>query len=127
MSQHHNTLIEVLGASHAWIAHFNAGRVDDCVETYLPEATMDAAPVGRFSGREAIDGFWRPFIAAGAGELVYSNVRVRTEGEDRARLSADWRMNVGRGVIYNELWVRGEDNRWRLAEDHFEVQERFDV
>ena len=34
-------------------------------------------------------------------------------------------MNVGRGVITLEEWVRGEGGEWFLAKDDFEVQEQF--
>jgi len=125
MAKHHNVLIEVLTASAEWIAHFNAGEVQDCVDTYLPEAVMNAAPAGSFRGRTAIEGFWRPFVESGAGDLVYTHVALEMESASRVRLRANWRMNVGRGVITNELWLRGDDGRWCLAEDDFEVQEQF--
>lgn len=125
MNEQHRDLQEVLQASAEWITRFNTGDVEACVDTYLPEAVMNAAPAGSFAGREAIDGFWRPFVASGAGELVYSEVSLRAVGEGRVQLAANWRMNVGRGVITNELWVRDDAGRWRLAEDDFEVRERF--
>ena len=124
MTNHHNAAHEVLTASTNWINHFNAARVDACVETYLPDAVMNAQPIGSFSGREAILGFWKPFVESGAGELAYTNVQLRVEAADRVRLAADWTMNVGAGVITNELWVRTGDV-WCLAEDEFEIKERF--
>lgn len=125
MATHHDELIEVLRASMDWIAHFNAGEVEACVDTYLPNAVMNAAPMGRFEGREAIAGFWKPFVESGAGELVYTEVTLELLGPGRVRMAANWSMNVGRGVITNELWLRDEDGAWRLAEDDFEVLEQF--
>ena len=61
----------------------------------------------------------------GATNLEYDHVRVEVDSPTRVRLAADWRMNVGRGVITKELWVRQSDGVWRLEEDHFEVQERW--
>ena len=40
-------------------------------------------------------------------------------------LSASWSMNVGRGIITKELWVRQDDQSWLLVEDDFEVQEQY--
>lgn len=120
------TQSEVAAASKRWIEHFNAGRTDDCVAAYAPEAIMVAAPKGRFVGTDQIRAFWAPFLESGAGALRYSNVRIDVEAENRAVLSADWTMNVGRGVITKELWVRSDDGTWLLEEDHFEIQETFD-
>lgn len=125
MATDHNVLIEVLTASAQWIAHFNAGRVQECVNTYLPQAIMNAAPAGSFRGHAAIAGFWGPFVESGAGDLVYTNVALEMESSTRVRLRANWRMNVGRGIITNELWQLDDDGCWRLAEDDFEVQEQF--
>ena len=60
-------------------------------------------------------------MAAGASELVYSNIRLTIEGEGRARLAADWSMNVAAGVITNELWVRQENGDWLIAKDDFDI------
>ncbi|MBX2811378.1 MAG: nuclear transport factor 2 family protein [Myxococcales bacterium] len=125
MNRYHQALIEVLTASSTWIRQFNAGEVEACIETYLPNAVMNAAPAGRFVGREAIGEFWRPFVASGASELVYTEIAMTMESEDKVRLSANWQMNVGRGIITNERWIRNNDGLWRLAEDDFEVQEQF--
>ena len=116
---------EVRRESGRWIGHFNRGDVDACVAGYTPEAEMRATPFGVFHGHGAIDGFWRPFIASGASELEYSDVEVRVVDPTTALLSAKWRMNVGRGVITEERWVKQADGRWRLVFDAFEVQEKF--
>ena len=125
MNNHHDAALEVLTASREWIGHFNAGRVDECVRGYMPDAKLHAAPIGHFEGHASIHGFWKPFIESGATDLQYSNVEIRVESDARVRLKASWRMTVGRGVISNELWVR-EGETWRLAEDEFEVQEKYE-
>ncbi len=117
---------EVEETSRRWISSFNAGNVSVCAEGYADHARMRAMPMGEFSGRESIEAFWREFVSStGAADLVYSNVRINVETADRVRLSAEWRMNVGRGIITNELWVRQTDGVFRLEEDDFVVQERF--
>lgn len=124
--QHHNALLEVLTASQQWVENFNRGAAEACAEGYTQDAVMHASPMGVFRGRAAILEFWKPFIASGATDLEYTHVSLRVEGDDRVRLSAHWTMNVGRGVITNELWVRQPGGAWQLVEDHFEVQEQFE-
>ena len=86
---------------------------------------MQATPMGTFTGKEAIDGFWRPFMASGAGQLVYENIKLEVVDESTVVLSADWRMNVGRGIITKEKWVKQSDGNWLLEQDDFEVLEQF--
>lgn len=50
-------IAQVQAASATWVDHFNAGRVDECVAVYLPDAVMDATPFGTFTGHAEIDGF----------------------------------------------------------------------
>lgn len=120
-TQHH-ALNQVIAASQAWIEAFNRQDVDACIAGYTDKAIMHAQPMGRFEGREAISGFWRPFIEKGATDLKYWDVAVRALQEGQVELSASWSMNVGGGVITKELWVQTTDGTWLLAEDHFEVQ-----
>ena len=116
---------EVSMCSQKWIANFNKGDVTACVAAYRPNAIMHAAPMGTFTGKEAIDGFWRPFMASGAGQLEYDNIRLEVVDESTVLLSANWRMNVGRGVITMEKWVKQLDGNWLLEQDDFEVVEQF--
>ena len=60
-------------------------------------------------------------LAAGASELVYSNIRLTIEDEGRARLAADWSMNIAAGVITNELWIKEENGQWLIAQDDFDI------
>jgi uncharacterized protein (TIGR02246 family) len=117
----------VLAASQRWIASFNKGDTDACVEAYTPDASIQAKPLGTFRGRSTIDEFWRPFMASGARDLVYKNIHVEIVNESIALLSAEWTMNVGRGIITMEKWSKQQDGAWRLEEDHFEIQEQFNV
>ena len=113
---------EVSQVSRQWIANFNRGDAEACAAAYTDQAVMNAKPLGRYAGRPAILGFWKPFIESGAADLVYSNVRVQVLDPQTVRLAADWSMNVGQGVITNERWVKQPDGRWLLEEDDFEVQ-----
>lgn len=112
---------EVLEVSRQWIASFNQGDVDACVAAYKPDAIINAKPYGSFQGTESIDGFWRPFMEAGAGDVVYSNVQVRAIDDQTVVLSADWSMNVGSGIITLERWEKQPDGKWLLDQDDFEV------
>ncbi|MEM9453220.1 MAG: nuclear transport factor 2 family protein [Myxococcota bacterium] len=123
---HADALTEVRQASTRWIAAFNAGDVDACVAGYTHDAIMEARPIGRRIGRAEIDGFWRPFIADGAGDLVYRDVHLQAIDATTVELSASWSMNVGAGVITCERWVRQDDGQWRLMFDAFEIQQRFE-
>ena len=115
---------EVSVCSQNWIANFNKGDVDACVAAYTHNAIMHATPLGTFTGKEAIDGFWRPFMASGAGQLEYNDIRLEVVDESTVLLSANWRMNVGRGVITMEKWVKQSDGTWLLEQDNFEVLEQ---
>lgn len=116
---------EVLRASQEWITNFNMGNVDACVAGYLPNAVIDAKPMGTFTGTKEIDDFWRPFITSGATDLQYQEVSLEIIDETTAHLSAKWHMNVGRGVISLEKWVKQSNGQWLLAHDAFEVLEQF--
>lgn len=117
-------IAQVRAVSKAWIASFNRGDVDACVAAYTADATMEAKPMGTFSGTAAIDGFWRPLVADGAGQLVYRNTELRLVDERTVLLSANWSMNIGGGVITEERWVRQGDGRWLLVFDAFEMTEQ---
>lgn len=66
-------------------------------------------------------------MASGAGELKYTDVKLEAVDESTVLLSANWSMNVGRGIITKEKWVLQKDGRWLLQEDDFEIQENFEV
>lgn len=118
---HQNTHMEVLAASQNWIAGFNRGDLAAMVRGYTKNASMHPRPNPLCSGQAEIESFWSGLLAAGASELVYSNIRLTIEGEGRARLAADWSMNVAAGVITNELWVRQENGDWLIAQDDFDI------
>ena len=117
--------VEVREASKKWISAFNQAEIKTCAETYMSNAVMDARPMGRYEGREAIYEFWNGFVSsAKAGDLSYTNVNVEVIDEHSAKLSAKWSMNVGRGFISEELWVKKND-LWFLSYDEFTVEEKF--
>ena len=116
---------EVGETSRQWIASFNRGDAEACVAGYADQAVMNAKPMGRYVGRAAILDFWKPFIESGASDLAYANVQLDVRDPRTVLLSADWRMNVGHGIITKEKWVKQQDGQWRLEEDDFEVESSF--
>ena len=115
---------EVSARSQNWIKNFNHGNADACIAAYQPDAVMQAKPMGTFVGLDAISGFWKPFMASGAKDLEYHDIKLEILDDSTAVLSASWSMNVGRGVITKEKWVKQGDGDWLLAEDDFEVLEQ---
>lgn len=122
---HHDSLTAVLNASKNWIKHFNHGDVNYCVSAYAESALLEASPIGAYNGRRNIDDFWRPFLQSGACDLSYSNIWLREIDENTVHLGADWKMNVCRGTVILEEWVKTESGTWKLLLDQFEIQERF--
>ncbi len=116
---------EVLESSQNWIANFNNGDARACIDAYTIDAVLYAKPFGTFRGIQEIESFWKPFIETGAGDLEYSNVSVAIENETTVLLTADWNMNVGRGIITMERWVKRGEGKWLLEFDDFEVQEQY--
>ncbi len=116
---------QVSTASQQWIASFNRGDVTACVASYLPNAVMEAKPMGTFTGTQEIEGFWRPFMTSGATDLEYRDVNMEIINATTVHLSANWRMNVGHGIITLEKWVKQTNGQWLLAYDAFEVLEQF--
>ncbi len=115
----------VLACSQKWIERFNQGDADFCIAAYQPDAVINAKSLGTFKGKSEIDSFWRPFMASGADELKYENVELESVDASTVLLSANWSMNVGRGIITLEKWVQQNDGNWLLAQDDFEIQENF--
>ena len=116
---------EVLEQSRKWIQDFNKRNIKGCVQAYTIDAVVNARPMGTFKGLGEIEGFWRPFIETGAGELEYSNVVLAVEDNNTVLLKADWKMNVGEGNIIQQRWVKGSDGKWLLAYDDFEFIEQY--
>ncbi len=114
---------EVLVASKNWISNFNQGNIKEIVNAYTEDAVMEAKPFGIFNGRLDIEEFWSPFMKSGATDLKYTNTKVQVVSSRKAILSSDWSMNVGKGIITNETWIKINGN-WKLKEDYFEVKEQ---
>ena len=125
MTDNYKLEAEVLERSRQWVQDFNNKNVKACVDAYSINAVMDAKPLGTFKGISEIEGFWKPFIETGAGELEYSNVVVVVENENTALLKADWKMIIGRGIVIQERWVKQPDGKLLLEYDDFEVQEQY--
>lgn len=121
---YHTTALEVLKASKEWIQNFNKGNGEACVSGYTENAVMSAMPFGLKKGKKEIANFWIPFLESGANNLVYTNVKVEVANENTAFLSANWSMNVGRGIIFQEKWEK-KDGVWKLTYDDFQVLEQF--
>jgi len=115
---------EVLKASEKWISNFNKGNTVEIAMAYTADAVMVAKPFGTFEGIKAISEFWTPFVESGATDLKYINTKVKIVSKTEAIISSDWSMNVGKGTITNETWVK-INGEWKLKEDHFEVKEQF--
>lgn len=63
---------EVLERSRRWISSINEGDADGCAAAYKSDAVMNAKPFGAFTGTKEINGFWRPIMSSGPGELACS-------------------------------------------------------
>ena len=121
---HHKIALEILKASKNWITNFNKGKVDACINKYDKNAMMRAMPFGLKKGKKEISEFWKPFIKSGATNLIYTNVSIEVVNETTAFLSANWSMNIGRGIIYQEKWEK-KNEVWVLTYDDFKVLEQF--
>lgn len=115
---------EVLKASENWISNFNKGNTTEIANAYTEDAIMVAKPFGTFEGRKTISKFWIPFVESGATDLKYTNTKVKIVSKTKAIISSDWSMNVGKGIITNETWIK-INGTWKVKNDHFEVTEQF--
>ncbi|WP_350293722.1 hypothetical protein [uncultured Croceitalea sp.] len=122
----HQVALDILAASKVWITNFNKGNKKAVIEAYAPTAVMCAMPFGVKQGRKDIEDFWVPFIESGATNLVYTDVSIEVVNDSTAFLSANWSMNVGRGVIYHEKWEK-INGKWSYTYDNFEVLEQYDT
>ncbi|MCZ4339479.1 cysteine hydrolase family protein [Shewanella colwelliana] len=111
----------VMQASREWIANFNQGNVQACIDRYQQGAIMQVSPFGRFDGISAIGAFWSEFAKSGPAQLVYRNVEIKVLNDKQAILSANWSMNIASGFISKELWTLNDDGHWYLEEDDFSV------
>ncbi|WP_299456699.1 hypothetical protein [uncultured Microscilla sp.] len=122
---HHQVALEVLQASKSWINAFNQGKAAQCGQAYHHKnATMRAMPFGVKQGQASITAFWSSLIAQGASQLEYTQVTIEVVNKNTALLSANWRMNIGEGKIYQEKWVK-EQGVWYLMYDDFEVLKKY--
>lgn len=116
---------EVLEQSRKWIQDFNNKNVNGCVEAYTIDAVVNARPMGTYKGLSENEGFWRPFLETGAGDLEHSNVVMAVEDDTKVLLKADWKMNLGEGKIIQQRWVKKSDGKWLLEYEDFEILEQY--
>jgi nicotinamidase-related amidase len=112
---------DVMQASSQWIFSFNQGDISACIDRYLPVASMQVHPLGKFDTITDIANFWHEFSKGKPADLVYRNVNIKVLNERQAVLSANWSMNIGNGFISKELWTCAEDGQWYLEEDDFTI------
>ena len=108
-------------ASAKWKSAFNLGDAVECANQYAEAAVMKASFWGVFRGTAEIQAFWQQAIDRGLTDVEYHNVQIEIVDETSAVLTADWTMNLLRGVIHRELWVLQADGRAKLLEDYFEA------
>jgi ketosteroid isomerase-like protein len=116
--------IEVLQASKNWLSNFNSGKAKECVAGYTANAVMNVTPFGMKKGSKEINSFWVSFMKSGASNLIYTNISIEVVDANTAFLSANWSMNVGHGIIFQEKWEK-KNNKWLLSYDNFEVLEQY--
>lgn len=122
---HHQVALEVLEASQRWIQAFNQGNAQVCGSAYQGKsAVMRAKPFGVKQGSVAITAFWASLVKQGAAQLEYTQVAIQVVNKHTVLLSANWRMNIGEGKIYQEKWIK-EKGKWYLAYDDFEVLKKY--
>ena len=114
---------QIVQATDAWAAAFNAGDAAGCASHYQPDATMHAEPFDPIQGKEGIQAFWQQLIDGGYTDVRYLDRTIEMVDEDTAILSSPWAMNQASGVIVREEWKRGDDGRWLLVSDHFQILE----
>jgi ketosteroid isomerase-like protein len=116
---------KVLELSAKWIESFNEGDAEACIAVYRNCAVLSAKPFGTFTGTEEIESFWRPLMGGSLGDLEYYNVKVEVIDENTAHLSAEWKLNLGRGEVTKDVWVKQPDGGWLVDESNFELLEQY--
>ena len=112
--------------SQKWIQAFNRGDLQYCANTYQQNAMMGIFGVGTYKSRSQIRSFWSKFVkATKARGLQYQNTIIKVINADRVHLRSDWSMNVGKGVIGLESWVRGKKGEWKLELDQFRITKKY--
>ncbi len=112
---------QVMQASQQWIANFNQGKFEACINTYSSDAHMQVHPFGIFTTFNEIKEFWLTFANSHPADLVYRNIEIKVLNDKQAILSASWRMNIASGFISKELWTLADDGCWYLTQDDFTV------
>ncbi len=120
-----NNLENVLKASKKWMESFNNGNPQGCADSYAKNTKMIVTPMGEYNGKEAVFEFWKSLISQGAKNVEYTNTTLKEVDEKTVLLSANWSMNIGKGIITEEKWVKQNDDKWLLEFDAFEIVEQY--
>lgn len=115
---------EFLQYTQLWVENFNKGNIKYCIDAYTNDARMIVKGIGKFEGREEISSFWNELTKT-AKTLEYINTNIIVLNEKTVHLNAEWKMNIGEGIITLEEWVKQEDGRWMLENDCFQVDKQY--
>ncbi|MEM7061600.1 MAG: isochorismatase [Cyanobacteria bacterium P01_B01_bin.77] len=115
-------LTAVHEASARWQKAFNIGDAAGCTAQYESTATVQAMPLGSYSGHEQIQAFWQQLMNDGFADVEYIEPKIEVLDETTAVLTSKWKMNKAYGMIHRELWALQVDGTAKLREDIFEVQ-----
>ena len=105
----------------AWQVAFNNQDAAGCAAQYCEDASMEARPMGTFTGRSEIQAFWQNIMDQGFKDVDYSEVNWVAEGDDGYILSSNWTMNKAFGAVHREHWQIQADGKARLVSDVFEI------
>lgn len=104
-----------------WQVAFNNQDAAGCAAQYCEDASMEARPMGTFTGRAEIQAFWQNIMDQGFKDVDYSDVNWVAEGDDGYILSSSWTMNKAFGAVHREHWKIQADGKARLVSDLFEI------
>ena len=121
-SDNYSLVSEIRKASNSWKAAFNAGDAQGCAAMYEDQASLNAKPIGNFTGTEEITQFWQNIISEGYNNVQYIEPHIEVINPDSAILRSKWKMNKASGKITKELWVLQADGSAKLRQDDFEIE-----
>ena len=122
LGDEHTLISEVRKASSIWMTAFNAGKAAGCAAQYEESASLNAKPIGEFSGTDQIQKFWENIINDGFADVQYINPQIEVINHESAILKSNWKMNKAAGKITKELWMIQDDGKAKLREDDFEIE-----
>lgn len=117
------TVIRQMG--NAWAQHWNAGRLDDLVAAYAPDAVYLPPHHGAVHGRDAIREYLHGPLSHGVGNLAFDVTYIKqdanvawdvgtyrmsvpqadgTKKEDHGKYLTIWKRAGGKWVIAADAW-----------------------